>query len=266
MGFDTVILLAAGAGRRMKAVTETPKPLLPLSGQPGDERFVDYHLRMAAAVGARAVVIVGNKQVTRAPMRSILKLGPGVEVRFVESTTDPGTHGIAHSLHLAFEQANDLIDSKRLLLANANVVVDGRAYARLEAADATRSALLVAAAGRGGRTEVWTDPARPQSVQRLGRGLKDTPGAGGRELHGMKAGLVAIANADVAALKASVRWALEHTSGKTKARLDEALQLMVERGAFVAVDVAADEAFVNVETPDDYARLIADVWPTLAKA
>ena len=79
----------------------------------------------------------------------------------------------------------------------------------------------------------------------------------------MKAGLVAVASADVAALKASVRWALEHTSGKTKARLDEALQLMVERGAFIAVDLTADDAFVNVETPDDYAHLIAEVWPRI---
>ena len=82
----------------------------------------------------------------------------------------------------------------------------------------------------------------------------------------MVAGLFSVANADVAALKQAVRWALQHTSGGARARLDEALQLMAERGAFSVVEVLAADAFVNVETPDDYANLIADVWPRLAAA
>jgi NDP-sugar pyrophosphorylase family protein len=261
MGFDTAIVLAAGAGRRFASITPGPKCLLPLSGQAGDERFIDYHLRAVAKVGARSVVIVGNREVTRAPMRSILTLGPGVEVRFVEATVDPDAHGVAYSLSLALEHANDLIDGRRLLIGNANVVAGADVYARLKDADAMRSAILVAPGGRGGRTEVWVDPTRPQLVARLGRGLQGTPGAGGRTLRGMDAGMVSVASADVSALKSAVRWALQHTSGGTRARLDEALQLMAERGAFGVVDVADTDAFINVETPDDYAKLIADVWP-----
>ena len=261
--FDAAILLAAGSGRRMLPVTETPKPLLTLSGQPGTERFLDFHLTSLAKAGAKAVAIVGSRAVTRAPLRSILTLGPGVEVRMVESTVDAGTHGTASSLSLALDQASDILAGKRLVVVNAGVVYSPSVLQRLGAHDPGRSAVLVGPHAAPDVTHCWVDAAAPGWVGRLGRGLEGTPAVDGLVSRGSLAGLWSIAPTDVEPLQRALRWALTHTSGGSKARHDEALQLLVERGLVDAVGLDPLDTFHAVETPDDYARLITDVWPAL---
>ena len=48
------MILAAGKGERMRPLTlHTPKPLVPVAGQP----LIEYHLRALAAAGVNEVVI-----------------------------------------------------------------------------------------------------------------------------------------------------------------------------------------------------------------
>jgi choline kinase len=263
---QTAIILAAGAGRRMKAVAEVPKALLPLSGQAGDERFVDFQLVTLAKAGVRSVVIVGTRHVVRAPMRSILTLGPGVEVRFVQIDEEPAIHGSAHSLARALQEADDLTSNRRIVIVEATTVASQSVWQRLRDHEADRSAVVVdrTATGRHvGESEAWIAPGAPARVARLGRGLEGTPATEGMARAGTTPGLTVVAADDVARLRQALAWGLQHSSGRGRFRVDEALQMLVERGRVDAVTAGADDVVHAVRTPEDYARLTQQVWPVL---
>ena len=130
-GFETAIVLAAGAGRRLKPVADVPKALLTLTGNAGDERFIDRQLLSLAAMAVKSVVIVGTRPLVRAPMRSILTLGPGVEVRFVQIDEEPAIHGSAHSLLRALTEAADLVDGRRIAIVEATSLASMSVWRRL---------------------------------------------------------------------------------------------------------------------------------------
>ena len=58
---------------------------------------------------------------------------------------------------------------------------------------------------------------------------------------------------------------LQHTSGRGRFRVDEALQLLAERGRLDAVMTGADDIVHVVRTPEDYARVLSQ-WPILKAA
>jgi choline kinase len=265
-GFETAIVLAGGAGRRLTSITEAPKALLPMSGIAGDERFIDAQLAALAKAGARAVVIVGSRLVVRAPMRSILTLGPGVEVRFVQVDDDPAQHGSGHSVARALREAADLTHERRVAIVEATTLASPSVWMRLAEHDATRTAVVVdgTVMGQHAReTVAWVEPEAPERISRIGRGLEGTPLSEGMARAGTMPGITAIAAADVVRLGQILSWGLEHTSGGARFRIDEALQGLAERGAVDAVIAGADDVVQAVRTAEDYARFSADVWPAL---
>jgi choline kinase len=267
-GFDTAIVLAAGAGRRLKPVAEAPKALLPLSGEAGDERFLDYQLLTLAKAGVRSVVIVGTRLVVRAPMRSILTLGPGVEVRFVQIDEEPAIHGSGHSLLRALQETDDLTAGRRIAVVEATTVASPSVWQRLRARDGARTAVVVDGTATGhhvGESEAWVMPQNPDRVGRLGRGLEGTPASEGLARAGTTPGITAVAADDVARLRQALQWGQQHSSGRGRFRVDEALQLLVERGRVDAVVTGADDIVHTVRTPEDYARVVSQ-WPILKAA
>lgn len=265
-GFETAIVLAAGAGRRLKPIADVPKALLPLSGQAGDERFLDYQLLTLAKAGVKSVVIVGTRLIVRAPMRSILTLGPGVEVRFVQIDEEPAIHGSGHSLLRALQETDDLTAGRRIAVVEATTVASPSIWQRLRAHDGARTAVVVDGTATGqhpGESEAWVGPDAPERVARLGRSLEGTPVTEGMARAGITPGITAVAGDDVARLRQALSWGLQHSSGKGHFRVDEALQLLAERGRVDAVKVGADDVVHAVRTPEDYARLTAQVWPSL---
>lgn len=264
-GFETAIVLAGGAGRRLKSIAEAPKALLPLSGVAGDERFIDAQLVALAKAGARAVVIVGPRLVVRAPMRSILTLGPGVEVRFVQIDDDPAQYGSGHSVEKALREAADLTRG-RIALVEATTVASPSVWHRLAEHDPSRTAVVVDGTVMGQQpreTVAWLEAEAPERIGRIGRGLEGTPLSEGMARAGTMPGITAIAAADVVRLGQILAWGLSHTSGGPRFRIDEALQVLAERGAVDAVLAGADDIVQAVRTPEDYARFTADVWPAL---
>ena len=267
-GIETAIVLAAGAGRRLKPVADAPKALLTLTGNAGDERFIDRQLLTLAATGVKSVVIVGTRPVVRAPMRSILTLGPGVEVRFVQIDEEPAIHGSAHSLLRALTEATDLTDGRRIAIVEATTLASPSVWRRLCDHEDIRSAVVVDGTATGhhvGESEAWVMPQTPERVVRLGRGLEGTPATEGMARVGTTPGLTAVAAADVDRLRQALQWGLQHTSGRGRFRVDEALQLLAERGRLDAVMTGADDIIHVVRTPEDYARVLAQ-WPILKAA
>src|SRR4051812_471677 len=98
------VLLAAGAGSRLGALTEhVPKPLLPIDGRP----VIDTLLQTLAAAGVtRASIISGHR---RDPLIEHLKqrTQPAAISAFVQ--TEP--QGSAHALQSALGQGLDRADA-----------------------------------------------------------------------------------------------------------------------------------------------------------
>ena len=268
MSIDAAIILAAGRGNRISAVSSTPKPLLSLSGKPGDPCFLDYHLRALAQHGVKDVVIVGNSVTSRAPLRSILQLAGKVTVRVVENPTeDLSTSGSAHSLWFALHQASDLLDGrKRVVFMDADIVYDDDIYARLAAADPRRSATLVAprVAKDSEEVVVFADPAAPHNAIRHGKGLWNTPLVEGLVAVGEATGIVMMAPQDHARFTELADWSMHYATAKTRTEHEDLTQLMMNLDLIDIVQLDPATLFMEVDTPADYEKLTSQVWPDLA--
>jgi MurNAc alpha-1-phosphate uridylyltransferase len=134
----TAMLLAAGRGERMRPLTDhTPKPLLPVGGQP----LIEHHLQKLAKAGFERVII----NHARLGEQIVSAVGDGsrwgLEIRFsAEQVALETAGGIANALCL--------IDCEAFAVINSDVYSDYD-YARLSAAaqllrrDPGRSAHLV---------------------------------------------------------------------------------------------------------------------------
>lgn len=268
MSIDAAIILAAGRGNRISAVSSTPKPLLSLSGKAGDPCFLDYHLRALAQHGVKDVVIVGNTVTSRAPLRSILQLAGKVRVRIVENpTADLTTSGSGHSLWYALHQASDLLDgARRVVFMDADIVYDDDIYARLAAADPRRSATLVAprVATDSEEVVVFADSAAPHNAIRHGRGMCNTPLVEGLTPMGEATGIVMLAPGDHARFTGLADWAMHHSTAKTRSEHEDLTQLMMSLDLIDIVPLDPATLFIQVDTPADYAKLTKTVWPDLS--
>lgn len=267
MTIDAAIILAAGRGNRISAMSSTPKPLLSLSGKPGDPCFLDYHLRALAQHGVKEVVIVGNSVTARAPLRSILQLGGKLSVRIVENPTeDLTTSGSAHSLWFALHHASSLFDGKkRVVFMDADIVYDGDIFTRLAAADPRRSATLVAprVAKDSEEVVVFADPAAPHNAIRHGKGLCNTPLVEGLSPIGEATGVVMIAPQDHARFVGIADWAMEYSTAKLRSEHEDLTQLLMSLDLVDIVHLDAATMFMQVDTPADYEKLTTKVWPEL---
>ena len=273
MTIDAAIILAAGRGERLSAVSSTPKPLLPLSGRPGDSCFLDMHLRSLAHHGVKDVVIVGNSTTARAPLRSILQLAGKLSVRMVVNPTDDlSTSGSAHSLWHAMQHANALFDGqRRVVFMDADVVYDDDIFARLAAADLRRSATLVTANADESRLRasdkvvVWADAQAPHNAVRHGVHLQGTPLVEGLMPVGEATGVVLMAPSDHARFVALTDWVIANSSAGTRSAHEDVTQAMMSLDLVDVVTLDPATTFFAVDTPADYQQLTTQVWPEVVQ-
>lgn len=96
----TAILLCAGEGTRIRAVTTGPKCLLPLAGRP----IIQHQLEALAAAGIGEVVVVAGYQADRLRAAVAALQWPGGTVRFVDNP-DYRTRGNSVSLLYGLQAA-----------------------------------------------------------------------------------------------------------------------------------------------------------------
>jgi choline kinase len=267
---DAAIILAAGRGERLSAVSSTPKPLLSLSGRAGDSCFLDMHLRSLAHHGVKEVVIVGNATTARAPLRSILQLAGKLNVRMVVNPTDDlSTSGSAHSLWHAMHHASGLLDGqRRVVFMDADVVYDDDVFARLAAADPRRSATLVAARVDDNAVDkvvVWADPHAPHNAVRHGARLRGTPLVDGLTAVGEATGIVLMAPGDHARFVGITDWVIANSSAGTRSAHEDITQAMMTLDLVDVVALDAATTFFAVDTPADYEQLTTKVWPEVVQ-
>lgn len=122
------VLLAAGRGTRMGALTaNTPKPLLPLCGQPIIERIV----RGFASAGVEEIVLVTGYRGEQ--IEAALGDGARLGVR-LQYRRQTETNGTARALLLA----RDAVGDEPFLLSWGDVVIDFDQYAAIAGAFAER--------------------------------------------------------------------------------------------------------------------------------
>lgn len=255
------VVLAAGAGSRMGAlVAATPKPLLPIDGRDPTRTFLDWHLRALAAAGVDEIYLVAGPAVAGTRLAAMAD----VAATWIVNPSDPRAVGSAHSAWCAWESAYDLLDGRsRVVLMDADVVYEPSLLAELVAAPGPRSKIAVSGARRDDGEEVLVFGAPPR---RLGKGLAGTAAVAGLPCLGEAAGITLWEPADHAALAAATVWALRHSARGPRSEHEDATQRMMDENRVAAVTFGAERVFLEVDTPEDYRRLVEEVAPPLLAA
>jgi choline kinase len=256
---DKAIILAAGRGNRIASASAgTPKPLLPIDGRPGGPTFLDWHIHCLTALGVGEIVLVGNQ----ATHGHALPAMAGRPVRWVlNPTTDLTTSGSAHSAAFAWPEVLD--GASRVLLMDADVVYDPAVLRRLANAPGPRSKILVHPDFRDTDEEVlvFADADVP-CLQ--GKGLLGTPMVSAMRCLGEATGLLLWEPGDHAALRAASDWVLAFSTAKARSEHEDVTNALLRAGRLDAVPCDSEDLCMEVDTPDEYATLIADVAPRLA--
>ena len=127
----SAILLAAGKGSRLNAITSNPKSLLPVSGR----SFLEHHLdNLNLLEITEIIVVVGYKK--ELVTKHLEKYGAPLNIVYVDNE-DYIIKGNAYSLYLGIKAA-----SKRPIILDADFICE-KAILRSFAKDSKEDALLV---------------------------------------------------------------------------------------------------------------------------
>ncbi|HET7533248.1 MAG TPA: NTP transferase domain-containing protein [Nocardioidaceae bacterium] len=262
-GIDKAVILAAGRGNRIADATRgVPKPLLPLDGHAGSPTFLDWHLTMLSRVGCREIYLVGNRDTFGTHLAAMDQVAA---TWILNPTDDLSTSGSAHSAQYAWHSAHRILDGRgRVLLMDADILYDPALLHRLATPRGTRSKTLVSAHHDPGDEEVLVF-ARPDDRSRAvlhGKGLLGSPLTDGLVCVGEATGILLFEPSAHAALAAATDWAIQRSRGGTRSEHEDVTQLLMARGD---VDIVTfdDAAFMECDTPEEYAVLREDLYPRL---
>jgi choline kinase len=255
------VVLAAGAGSRMGTLgAATPKPLLAIDGRDRTRTFLDWHLRALAAAGVEEIYLVGGPGLVGTTLAAMAD----VAATWIVNPSDPRASGSAGSAACAWRSPHRLLDGRaRVLLMDADIVYEPGILADLVAAPGAGSKISVCAARRGDGEEVlvFGDPPR-----RLGKGLAGSAAVAGLPCLGEATGITLWAPEDHAALAAATEWALHHSARGPLSEHEDVTQRMMDEHRVRAVTFGAERVFLEVDTPEDYRRLVEEVAPALLAA
>ena len=262
-GIDKAVILAAGRGDRIAdAGRGLPKPLLPLDGRAGSPTFLDWHLTMLSRVGCREIYLVGNRDTFGTQLAA---MGQVAATWLLNPTEDLSTSGSAHSAQYAWHSAHRVLDGRsRVLLMDADILYDPALLHRLATQPGTRSKTLVSAHHDPGDEEVLVF-ARPDDRPRAvlpGKGLLGSPLTDGLVCVGEATGILLFEPSAHAVLAGATDWAIERSRAGTRSEHEDVTQLLMARGD---VDIVTfdDAAFMECDTPEEYAVLRAELYPRL---
>ena len=255
------VILAAGAGSRMGA--STPKPLLPIDGRDRSLTFLDWHLRCLAAAGVEAIYLVGSPRTFGTRLASM----DAVSAEWILNPTEPASaSGSAHSAWYAWQSPHRLLDGRsRVILMDADVVYDPTVLGDLVAAADDRSTMLVASehASTGEEVLVFADPRALDRPRRLGKNLLGSSAVADLQCIGEATGIVLWDAADHALLVERTDWVVQSSPSGPRSEHEAVTQLMMAADRVRALSFGAERAFLEVDTPEDYRRLIDEIVPRL---
>jgi choline kinase len=261
---DKAVILAAGLGNRIAAAfKDTPKPLLPMDGPGGSTTFLDWHLRALARAGCRSIFLVGNRRTFGTRLEAMRDI-PATWI--LNPTDDLSTSGSAHSAWFAWNSEHAILDGKsRVVLMDADVAYDPELFFDLARAPGDRSKTLVCSAYRHTHEEVlvFDDPEHPGSPRVHGKGLLGTPLVEGARCLGEATGILLWEPGDHELLAKANDWAIRFSTAKTRSEHEDVTQRMMMLGRMSAVTFGDERDFMEVDTPEEYATLVGEMWKRL---
>ena len=262
---DKAVILAAGLGNRISAVAkDVPKPLLPLSGEPGSSpTFLDWHFRALERAGCKEAYFVGNAKTfgTTLPRSESMKA-----TWILNPTEDVSTSGSGHSTWFAWKSEHAILDGKsRVVLMDADILYAPEIYAALAGDGTGPSKTLVCTEFRDTQEEVlvFADPKRPTEPVLHGKGLLRTPMTEHLTCVGEATGILLWEPGDHEALRQVTDWVIRYSTAKTRSEHEDITQRMMSAGRMQIAGFERSVPFMECDTPDEYAILTKEMFPRL---
>ncbi len=260
------VILAAGSGNRISAVARNvPKPLLPLSGEPGTSpTFIDWHVRALAAAGVKEIYLVGNPRTFGAKVEHV-----DAKVTWVKNPTEEGAPtGSGHSTWFAWQSEHNILDGEsRVILMDADILYDPSIFAILDKHPSPRSKTLVCSDYRQTNEEVLVFAKSTALEMPLfhGKGLLERPLPRGTQCIGEATGILLWEPCDHEALSRATDWAVRFSTAKVRSEHEDITQCMMLAERMEAVGFSRDLAFMECDTPDEYVVLTTEMYPKLRR-
>jgi choline kinase len=262
-GIRKAVILAAGRGNRIAAVGNIPKPLLSLSGRPGDDTFLDWHLRALQRAGVQEIYLVGNRITHGTRLRAMAD----VEATWLLNDADDADRsGSALSAHVAWSSPHGILDGESaVLLMDADLLYHPEILVQAAALPASRTLTLVAGEFEETAEEVmvFARPDAPQTAVRHGKGLLGTPIVDGLLPVGEAMGMALFHPDDHGRLLGTSKWALSYSSAKQRCEHEDVTQLLMDQGRVEVAAFGSEWPFMEVDTPAEYAVATQTLYPRL---
>lgn len=250
------IILAAGAGRRL--AEETPKPLLPLNGQPAGPTFLDWHIACLRRAGVGLIYIVGNERTFNARL-----LSPGPDVRWIlNPTLDMACSGSGHSAWLAFHDANQILDGRsQVILMDADIIYHPDVLV-LASAENRRSATVVYPCFESTEEEVLV--FGNQNLPRFhGKGLMQTPMVSGLQCYGEATGILVFREQDHQEILAIADWLIYFSTAKTRIEHEDISQKLMDCSRLSMLLLPEELEFMEADFAFEYHKIRDEIFPRL---
>lgn len=262
---DKAVVLAAGQGKRISSLSgELPKPLLPLSGEPGSSpTFLDWHFRALERAGCKEAYFVGNSKTFGTPlpasdsMRATWILNP---------TADLCTSGSGHSAWFAWNSGHSILDGRsRVVLMDADLIYDPDIFELLAGHPSARSKTLVCKDYRHTHEEVlvFADPKTPGEPRCQGKGMLNTPITQGYICAGEATGILLWEPRDHDALAQVSDWVIRYSTAKTRSEHEDITQWMMLGGRMHIAAFGREKLFMECDTPEEYEAIRNELFPRL---
>ncbi len=259
------VILAAGSGNRISAVARNvPKPLLPLSGEPGSSpTFLDWHVRALSAAGVKEIYLVGNPRT----FGNEVEAAGGAKVTWILNPTEEGAPtGSGHSTWFAWQSKHNILDGKsRVVLMDADILYDPSIYGILDAHPSPKSKTLVCSDYRHTNEEVLVFAKSNALDMPLfhGKGLLERPLPAGTQCIGEATGILLWEPIDHEALSRATDWTIRFSTAKVRSEHEDITQCMMLAERVAAVGFSRDLSFMECDTPEEYAVLTSEMYPKL---
>lgn len=255
---DKAIILAAGMGKRIAGLAGAPpKPLLPLDDT-GGLTFIDWHLRVLHARGARSIYLVGNPTTFGTETAAM----GTIPATWILNDFAGDQSGSGHSAYLAFTSEHGILDGQsRVVLMDADVVYDPTLLAELGSAPTPKSKTLVCGKYRETDEEVLVF-CDGQGVPRVqGKGLAGTPMVRGSRCLGEATGLLLLEPQDHDLWLRAAAWCMKFSTAGTRSEHEDITGRLLAIGALDAVVFADDARYLECDTPDEYEAVKREMVP-----